>query len=122
MNLKAPQPIDLARKYVRQCPPAISGQDGHKETFRVAVALVRRFGLKEADALAVMQEWNRTCQPPWDEFDLRYKITSALHSPPKAGTVSSSPRAKGARISCAGIVFQRDGSHRGWFRRTDLPA
>jgi hypothetical protein len=98
MNLKAPNPVDLARKYVRQCAPAISGQEGHKATFRVAVALVRRFGLNEAEALAVMLDWNRTCQPPWEEADLRYKITSALHTAPKTGPVSSSPRAKGARI------------------------
>ena len=53
MNLKAPNQMEMARKYVRQCPPAISGQGGHTATFRVAVALVRRFGLGEADALAV---------------------------------------------------------------------
>jgi len=98
MNLKAPSPVDLARKYVRQCEPAIGGQDGHKATFRVAIALVRRFGLNEAEALAVMLDWNRTCQPPWEETDLRYKIMSALHTAPKAGRVSSSLRAKGARI------------------------
>ena len=98
MNLKAPHPLDQARKYVRQCPPAISGQNGHKSTFRVAIALVRRFELNETDALALIMEWNRTCRPPWEESDLRHKITSALHSTPKAGSVCSSPRAKGARI------------------------
>lgn len=98
MNLKAPNPVDLARRYVRQCEPAISGQEGHKATFRVAVALVRRFGLNEAEALAVLRDWNRMCQPPWEESDLRYKITSALHTAPQPGRVSSSPRAKGARI------------------------
>ena len=98
MKLKAPSQMDMARKYVLGCPPAISHQDGHKATFRVAVALVRRFGLNEADALALMLEWNRTCQPPWDESDLRHKVTSALHSSVKTGSVSSSPRAKGARI------------------------
>ena len=98
MNLKAPQPMELARKYLRQCPPAISHQGGHKAAFRVAVALVRRFGLNEANALTLMLEWNRTCQPPWSESELRHKITSALHSAPKASSVCSSPRAKGARI------------------------
>jgi hypothetical protein len=98
MNLKAPQPIDMARKYLRQCPPAISGQGGHTATFRVVVALVRRFGLNEADTLMLLLEWNRTCLPPWNESDLRHKITSALNTTPKAGSVSSSPRAKGARI------------------------
>jgi len=98
MKLKAPSQMEMARKYVLGCPPAISGQGGHKTAFRVAVALVRRFELNEADALALMLTWNRTCQPPWDESDLRHKITSALHSPVKTGSVSSSPRAKGARI------------------------
>ncbi|HLP78244.1 MAG TPA: hypothetical protein VK327_15165 [Candidatus Paceibacterota bacterium] len=98
MRLKAPNSISMARSYLRQCSPAISGQGGHKVTFRAAVVLVRRFGLNESEALALMREWNRTCQPPWLEADLRHKITSALHSQPKAGTASSSPRAQGARI------------------------
>ncbi len=79
MNLKAPDPIEQARKYLRQCPPAISGQGGHTATFRVAVALVRRFGLNESAALLLLLEWNRTCRPPWDESDLRYKIASAVN-------------------------------------------
>jgi hypothetical protein len=98
MKLKAPQPVELARKYVHQCDPAISGQGGHKATFRVAVALVRRFGLDEAEAMSLMLEWNRTCQPPWSEAELRHKIASALNSAAKPGQVCSSPRAKGARI------------------------
>ena len=99
MNLKAPNPIDLARKYLRQCPPAISGQGGHTATFRVAVALVRRFGLNEADALVLMLEWSRTCQPPWSEAELRHKLASATHSSAGATAVSKAIRAPGARIT-----------------------
>ena len=91
--------MELARRYIRQCPPAISGQDGHKRTFRVAVVLVQELKLSESDALTVLQEWNHSCQPPWSEAELRYKITSALHAPPRAEKVSSSPRARGARIA-----------------------
>ncbi len=98
MNLKAPEPIELARKYLRLCPPAISGQGGHTATFRVAVALVRRFGLSDADALAVMQDWNRTCQPPWSEADLQHKLTSATHATARTAAASKATRAPGARI------------------------
>ena len=68
---------DRARLYLHQCPPAISGQGGHKAAFRAACALVRGFELGEAEALAVLQEWNRGCQPPWSDAELRHKIKSA---------------------------------------------
>lgn len=68
---------DRARLYLRKCPLAISGQGGHRAAFRVACAVVRGFELDEAEALAVLQEWNRGCQPPWSEAELRHKIQSA---------------------------------------------
>ncbi len=99
MKLAAPNPIELARNYLRQCPPAISGQGGHMATFRMAVALVRRFGLCEADALAAMQDWNRTCQPSWSDAELRHKLTSAAHASSMKTAVCKATRASGARIA-----------------------
>jgi hypothetical protein len=80
MNLKAPNPVDLARKYVRGCPPAISKQEGHKATFKVACALVHGFALGESDALSVLREWNQSCQPPWSEAELQHKVASAARA------------------------------------------
>ena len=58
-------------------PGAISGQGGHDATFHVACVLVEGFGLSVADALPIMHGWNTTCQPPWDDAQLRHKLESA---------------------------------------------
>lgn len=78
--------IERARRYIAKCPPAISGQGGHDATFHVAACLVHGFALGDADALALLTEWNRVCVPPWSERELRHKIESAgkaSHSEPR---------------------------------------
>ena len=73
-------PIERARRYVANCPPAISGQRGHDATFHVAALLVHGFALGEADALALLREWNAACVPPWSESELIHKINSAANA------------------------------------------
>ena len=72
--------IERARRYIAKCPFAVSGQGGHNATFHVAATLVNGFALGEADALALLQEWNVSCVPPWGESDLRHKIKSAANT------------------------------------------
>jgi hypothetical protein len=62
---------------LKKCQPAISGNGGHNQTFKVACALVHGFHLDDADALAVLKEWNLTCQPPWSDKELEHKVASA---------------------------------------------
>lgn len=69
--------IDRARKYLSKMPPAIQGSGGSTATFNVIVVLIKGFGLSDSDAMALLLEWNATCQPPWLEHDLRDKIVSA---------------------------------------------
>jgi hypothetical protein len=78
----APTILERASAYVAACPPAISGERGHAQTFAVACALVHGFALGEADALALLREFNRRCSPPWTERELAHKITSAAQSTP----------------------------------------
>lgn len=83
-----PSPIDRARAYLSKVPPAISGQGGHRATFYAACACVR-LGLSEHEAFDSLGEWNRRCQPPWTERELRHKIRDAFRKvggavPPKA--------------------------------------
>lgn len=99
MKLRSLHPLDLAQEYLRQCPPAISGQHGHTATFRVACALVRGFGLAEAQALTAMREWNQRAEPPWSEAELLYKIRSALHSSPRSVAGVVTVRMPGLRVS-----------------------
>lgn len=78
---------ERASKYIARMDAAVSGSGGHDATFAVACALVHGFDLGEGDAMALMQEYNARCAPPWSERDLAYKLRSA------AG--SSSPRGRG---------------------------
>jgi hypothetical protein len=87
LKLEAPQTVpsvlERAQRYLQRCPPAISGQFGHKATFRVACILVHGFALSEGEALTAMREWNQRCNPPWEEADLVYKLKSAAATPSK---------------------------------------
>ena len=71
--------IRRARAYVATIPPAVSGQDGHRQTFRAAVLVVRGFSLTEGDAVSALATWNRSCVPPWSDAELRRKIREALN-------------------------------------------
>ena len=68
--------FDAARTYLSTLPPAISGGGGHPATFKAACAIVR-FGLGDSDALALLGEFNRRCQPPWSEKELSHKLADA---------------------------------------------
>jgi hypothetical protein len=69
--------VDRARRYLARVPPAVAGQHGDRQTFKVACKLVRGFSLADADALALFDEWNRTCRPPWTGRELRAKLAAA---------------------------------------------
>lgn len=82
----APQSVvERARQYLAKCPPAISGQGGHKTTFRTACILVKGFLLEDQQAMLLLQEWNQTCQPPWSERDLQHKVKGAKLANGKTG-------------------------------------
>jgi hypothetical protein len=66
--------IDRAARYLAAIPPAISGQHGDLRTFQVCCRLTRGFALSDDEALALLTEWNRRCEPPWPERDLRDKL------------------------------------------------
>jgi hypothetical protein len=74
--------VARATAYVRQCDPAISGQGGHAQTFKVACKLVKGFALSREDALRLLRdEYNPRCVPPWIDKDLEHKIDDALKQP-----------------------------------------
>lgn len=68
--------LERARVYLATLPPGISGQGGHGATFRAA-CWVARFGLGDGDALALLEEFNRRCQPPWSQKELLHKLRDA---------------------------------------------
>jgi hypothetical protein len=79
-SVPAPRDTDKvlrARKYVERMGPSIEGQRGDDHAFRVAAYLVNDFALDEDQALAILQDWNRTCAPPWEDRDLLRFLRSA---------------------------------------------
>lgn len=77
-----PDVITRAREYLSKVPGAISGSGGHTHTLLTARALVRGFELNDSDALSLLAEWNKACDPPWSVPELEHKINSARKGPP----------------------------------------
>jgi len=69
--------VARARRYVAAASPAVAGQHGDVHTFRLCCRLARGFALSDADALAVLVEWNVRCEPPWSERELLDKLRRA---------------------------------------------
>jgi hypothetical protein len=68
--------VDTARAYLHKLPAAIAGAGGHAATFAAACWTVR-LGLTDTEALALLLEYNRRCQPPWTEKELAHKLHDA---------------------------------------------
>jgi len=68
---------ERARRYLERVPPAIAGQHGDVQTFRICCRIVRGFALEDDEALEVLQRWNARCQPPWSDADLLQKVRGA---------------------------------------------
>lgn len=70
------QNIRNAASYIARIH-AVAGEGGHNATFRAACKL-RDAGISDADALAILSEWNETnACPPWSARDLIHKVRSA---------------------------------------------
>ena len=73
---------ERAIAYLAACPPALSGQGGHNQTFAVTQALVHGFCLEPEAAMRLLQEhYNPRCEPPWSEKELWHKVDSAVKNP-----------------------------------------
>ena len=68
---------DKAKKHLRDAPHAISGKGGSNLTFRLAIDLVHGFMLNQGDALELLSEWNKRCDPPWSKAELIHKVEDA---------------------------------------------
>lgn len=66
-----------ARQWIATQPPAIEGQQGDQHTFSVAAGVAIGHDLNAAHTFEVMQPWNKKCQPPWSDDELRTKIRNA---------------------------------------------
>lgn len=84
-DVETSQVISDARLHVQKSPRAIAGKRGHDVTFKLACDLVRGFELPDADALRLMDHWNKKCLPPWTTSELQKKISDARKASGKTG-------------------------------------
>jgi hypothetical protein len=70
--------INRAVGYLKRCPPAVSGQYGHDQSYRVIRAIVWGFDLGAELGFQILKEhYNPKCVPPWSDKDLMYKCRHA---------------------------------------------
>ena len=69
--------IERAYAYMLRVEPAVSGQRGGFRTYRLCCKLLHGFGLTIAEALPILEEWNASCDPPWDRDELVRKLECA---------------------------------------------
>lgn len=72
--------IRRAGLYLAAMPAAVSGQGGHEQTYKAALAVTRGFDLAEHVALELLREYNGRCDPPWTERELEHKVHDAARS------------------------------------------
>ena len=66
--------------YIGKIPGAVSGNSGHRQTFKVAMVLFNGFGCSEAETLEWLRHYNPKCEPPWSEAELLHKARSAAEA------------------------------------------
>lgn len=69
--------IERARRYIGRMDAAVAGSDGHTTTFKVALVLVKGFGLSVEEARPLLREYNERCLPPWSDRELEHKLRQA---------------------------------------------
>ena len=74
----SPKLILRARAYLAKMDPAISGQEGRNQFFNATCRIVDDFALSREQALPLLQEYNRRCKPPFNDYELDDKLDSAL--------------------------------------------
>lgn len=70
--------LERGEAYANAYPPAVSGNDGHGHTFRLACVLVNGLAIDRDAALGILHRWNCSCAPPWSNKELEHKVDSAL--------------------------------------------
>ena len=79
-------PLERCRAYLAAMDPAVSGDHGHDQTLRAACECYR-FGCGDAEALALVKEFNSRCQPPWSDAELQHKLADARRKVEEDGQV-----------------------------------
>ena len=71
--------VEAAKRYLETVAPAIEGQRGDEQTFKVAARLVRELALAQDTAFVLMRDiYNPRCVPPWGIDELYLKVENAF--------------------------------------------
>ena len=103
-------PLQRAALWLAKVPPAVSGQSGHSTTYTAAVGLIHGFQLSKSDAIGLLSNWNQSCQPPWSEIELLYKLREAAsnpHSKPAGHLLQSGSAPSTAPFDITKVSFKR---------------
>jgi len=66
----------LAKRLLEAMSPAVEGQGGDNRTF-VAACVGHDYALTEEEFWPLLVEYNKRCEPPWDEEELKRKLSNA---------------------------------------------
>jgi putative DNA primase/helicase len=73
-------------RYLNACDPAISGQRGHDQIFKVACNVGPGFNLTKAEAIRYIKtHYNSRCQPEWSDREIEHKVDSAYAKETRRG-------------------------------------
>lgn len=76
--------IERGRHYLGKCAPCIQGQNGDRQLYSVLSKLVISLGLdKESTIKLVMEDYNYSCDPPWEYHEIERKVDSLLLERPR---------------------------------------
>ncbi len=99
---------ERAARYLAKIPPAVSGQHGHDRTFHAACVVVLGFGLSPDDAWPVIAEWNQSCEPPWNEADLRRKLDEANKQSGERGWLANGGEYTGSDANLSALLASQE--------------
>ncbi len=80
LNAGVVNPMERAAAYLDKIPGAVSGNGGHRATFKAAFILTHGFGLDSGAVRQLMDTYNLRCAPPWSASELEHKVTSAAQA------------------------------------------
>ena len=121
--------LKRVRQYLEKVPVSVSGEHGHDALLKAANVLSWRWALPDDQVLMLLNEWNRGCQPPWEEDELRRKVDEAKKSPVgQYGELrkgkekpAGKKRTKSATAPAAGGAdLVTEGDIGGWCDKSDL--
>jgi RecA-family ATPase len=102
--------LQRASLWLSKVPPAISGSGGHNATYTAAVGLVHGFALSHVDSLTLLEDWNKSCQPPWKATELAYKLREAAsraHTKPRGHLLDAGGSSPSGPFDLSRVTFKK---------------